>query len=164
MMLPPPARRSLGTAYLHIRNAPVRLTPMAWFHCASDSVSTVPSGVIAAATLTRVVSLPKAATVALHRLFRARLVGDIDRKAAGAAAASTIARAVASALAGSRSATATAAPFSRKPPRNRAADLAAAAGDQRHPPFQPAAPSVRGRCLNEAAVEDRRLRRITASS
>src|SRR5216684_48147 len=63
MMLPPPARRNAGTAYLHITKAPVRLTAMALFQSSSESVSTVPSGVTVAATLTSVVSLPKLATV-----------------------------------------------------------------------------------------------------
>ena len=62
MMAPPPALRISGTAYLHIRNAPVRLTASASFQSSSVSVSTVPSGVTLAATLTRVVSLPKAST------------------------------------------------------------------------------------------------------
>ncbi len=61
-MVPPPALRSSGTAYLHIRNAPVRLTASASFQSSSVSVSTVPSGVTVAATLTSVVSLPKAST------------------------------------------------------------------------------------------------------
>src|ERR1700745_776876 len=63
MMPPPPARRNSGTAYLHITKAPVRLTAMALFQSSSESVSTVPSGVTVAATLTSVVSLPKRATV-----------------------------------------------------------------------------------------------------
>ena len=126
----------LGTANLHIRNAPVRLTPIAWFHCASVSVSTVPSGVTAAATFTSVVEPAERRDGARDRLLGARLarrrrprslargrrwlfatvgrlrrieVGDRDLRALG-----------------------------REPPRDRAADLAAAAGDQRHPPLQPA--------------------------
>ena len=52
--------RISGTAYLHIRNAPVRLTASASCHSSSVRFSTVPSGVTAAATLTSAVSLPKA--------------------------------------------------------------------------------------------------------
>ncbi len=63
MMPPPPARRNAGTAYLHITKAPVRLTAMALFQSSSESVSTVPSGVTVAATLTNVVSRPNFATV-----------------------------------------------------------------------------------------------------
>ena len=60
---------------------------MALFHSSSGSVSTVPSGVTAAATLTSVVSLPNAAMVRVDRVLRARLVGDVDRERLRAAAA-----------------------------------------------------------------------------
>ena len=54
MMVPPPALRISGTAYLHIRNAPVRLTASGIVPVIErQSVSTVPSGVTLAATLTK---------------------------------------------------------------------------------------------------------------
>ena len=59
MMVPPPALRISGTAYLHIKNAPVRFTARASFQSSRVELSTVPSGVTLAATLTSVVSLPK---------------------------------------------------------------------------------------------------------
>ena len=137
MMLPPPARRSSGTAYLHIRKAPVRLTAMAWFQSSSESVSTVPSGVTVAATLTSVVSRPNAAIGSLDRVLRARLVGDVNLERLCAAAAGgdgarrrfrfgriEIGNSDLGSLRGKASA-------------DRAADLAAAAGDQCHPMRQP---------------------------
>jgi len=61
---PPPARRSSGTAYLHIRNVPVRLTPTSLLQSASGIVSTVPAAEAGdAATLIRAISRPKAETV-----------------------------------------------------------------------------------------------------
>ena len=69
-MVPPPALRISGTAYLHIRKAPVRLIASASFHCSSVNVSTVPSGVTAAATFTSVVSAPKVSTAMADRTLR----------------------------------------------------------------------------------------------
>ena len=131
MMVPPPALRISGTAYLHIRNAPVRLTASASFQSSSVSVSTVPSGVTAAATLTSVVSLPKASTA--WRTARsassstATLVRTGDRLPAcgGDLARDRLGR-IAPDI-GDRDRRA----GLGKPPRDRAADLAAAAGDQR---------------------------------
>ena len=139
MMLPPPARRISGTANLHIRNAPVRLTPIALFHCASDSVSTVPSGVTAAATLTSVVSLPNAAMARSTASLALASFATSTAKPAGAAP-SLDHRArrrfgLCRLEVGDRNLGA----FGREPARDRAADLAAAAGDQRHPALQPTA-------------------------
>ena len=137
MMLPPPARRSSGTAYLHITKAPVRLTAMALFQSSSESVSTVPSGVTVAATLTSVVSLPKFRDGSLDRALRARLVGDVNPERLCTAAAGgdgarrrlrfgriEIGNRDLGSLRGKASA-------------DRAADLATAAGDQCHPLRQP---------------------------
>ena len=135
MMLPPPARRICGTANLHIRNAPVRLTPMAWFHCASGSVSHVPSGVIAAATLTRVLSLPKAAMVCATAAWA---LASSATSTAKACAPPPIALRHAGGLGGIEVGNGNQGALGRKPPRDRAADLAAAAGNQRHPLLQPA--------------------------
>ena len=63
MMAPPPALRICGVAYLHMMNAPVRFTRMAFSHNSSESVSALPSGVTAAATLTSVVSEPNVSMV-----------------------------------------------------------------------------------------------------
>ena len=137
MMLPPPARRSSGTAYLHITKAPVRLTAMALFQSSSESVSTVPSGVTVAATLTNVVSLPKFRNGSLDRALRARLVGDVNLERLCTAAAGgdgarrrlrfgwiEIGNSDLGSLRGKASA-------------DRGADLATAAGDQCHPMRQP---------------------------
>ena len=160
MMLPPPARRISGTAYLHITKAPVRLTPMALFHSSSGSVSTVPSGVTAAATLTSVVSLPNAAMVratascalassatsTASACARPPLVGDSARGRFRFGRIDIGDRDLGS--------------LRRKASCDRAADLAAPAGDERDalaPACLPS-PSVGG-LLDEAAVENRRFGR-----
>src|SRR5580704_10133417 len=157
MMLPPPARRSSGTPNLHMRNAPVRLTAIALFHWSRVNVSTEPSGVTVAATLTKVVSLPKCATARVTPCFA---LASSDTSTASACARpplSPIARAAASALAGSRSATATSAP-------------SAANSREMAPPISPPPPltsatrpvslvpvAISMRRLDEAAINDRRL-------
>ena len=87
MMLPPPARRICGTAYLHIRNAPVRLTPIAWFHSASDQCFDGAVRGDGRRHIDQRGQLAERRDGALDRLLGARLVGDVDREAAGAAAA-----------------------------------------------------------------------------
>src|SRR5262249_3314992 len=137
MMLPPPARRNAGMAYLHITKAPVRLTSMALFQSSSESVSTVPSGVTVAATLTSVVSRPNFAIVCSTAPLRACLVGDVNLERLRTAAAGgdgaryhlrfgwiEIGNSDLSSLRGEASA-------------DRAADLATSAGDQSHPVRQP---------------------------
>ena len=114
MMLPPPARRSSGTAYLHITKAPVRLTAMALFQSSSESVSTVPSGVTVAATLTNVVSRPNFATVRSTAPFALASSATSTWSACARPPLAVMARAAASDLAGSRSAIATSAPSAAK--------------------------------------------------
>src|SRR6516162_7569813 len=159
-MQPPPVRRICGTANLHIRNAPVRLTAMALFHCSSDSVSTVPSGVTAAATLTSVVSLPKASMVPVTAASALAALATSTTSDFARPPLSRIARATTSDFAGSISAIATAAPS--------VANSCAMAPPISPPPpltsvTRPAnlAPVVMSmhRMLQKAAVEDRRLRR-----
>src|SRR6185437_10547214 len=159
MMLPPPERRSSGTANLHIRKAPVRFTAIALFHCSRLSVSTVPSGVAVAATFTSVVSLPNASIVRATASLALASSATSASKPRARPPASTIERATLCALSGSRSAIAISAP-SR--PNKRAIA----------PPISPPPPvmsatrpanlpslAILMHRLHETAVDDCRLRR-----
>ena len=138
MMLPPPARRISGTAYLHIRKAPVRLTAIALFHC------------IERQRLDRAVRRDRRRDIdqrrepaecrdgARDRVLCARHIRHIDRERLRTAAAVGD-----SARHGFRFGRidigdGDLGPLRREPSRDRTADLAAAAGDQRHASRQPA--------------------------
>src|SRR5262245_3072156 len=137
MMLPPPARRSSGTAYLHITKAPVRLTSMALFQSSSESVSTVPSGVTVAATLTSVVSRPNFVTVRSTASFALASSATSTWSACARPPLAAMARATTSDLAGIEVGNGDLSSLRGEAAADRAADLTTAASDQCHPVRQP---------------------------
>ena len=100
----------------------------------------MPSGVTVAATLTSVVSLPNVATVRGDRGLGARLVGDIDRERVRAAAAGDDGAGHRFRLGRVEIGDRDLGAFGGEAPRDRAADLAAAAGDQTPPPLRQPGP------------------------
>src|SRR6185437_1406343 len=109
MIDPPPLRAMSGIAYLLIRKAPRRLTPTTRSQSSTVKSTTEPAGSVAAASLTRMSSRPKASAT---RATAAATI--VSRLTSASTARPSQARAVAAALSPSRSRQATRAPAAAK--------------------------------------------------